>query len=214
MAKIRKKSAAPVYAVAITWAFWATVLPMYKLSHFLILAFFSFLIYKITGVFFRGKWVEVAEPEPVYASSGNRDVDELINQGRQSIRQMRELNKKIADKKITEQINRLEQLSNEIFAQVTKNPSKLPQIRKFMNYYLPTTVKLLTSYAELTAQSVRGKNITTTMQKVEGIMDTIVVAFEKQLDSLFGAEALDISTDITVLEGMLEREGLTDTKNF
>ena len=61
---------------------------------------------------------------------------------------------------------------------------------------------------------MRGKNITATMQKVEGIMDTIVTAFEKQLDSLFGAEALDISTDITVLEGMLEREGLANTNAF
>ena len=68
----------------------------------------------------------------------------------------------------------MEQLSNEIFVQVTKNPAKLPQIRKFMSYYLPTTIKLLASYAEMSAQSVRGKNITATMQKVEGIMDTIV----------------------------------------
>lgn len=214
MAKVRKKSAVPVYAVAVIWVFWASVLPMYKISHFVILAGLSFLVYKVTGIFFRGKWVEVADPEPVYASSGNREVDELILQGRQSIKQMRELNTQIKDKKISEQINRLEQLSGDIFAQVTKNPSKLPQIRKFMNYYLPTTVKLLSSYAELSSQSVRGTNITATMQKVEGIMDTIVVAFEKQLDGLFGAEALDISTDITVLEGMLEREGLTDTQTF
>lgn len=214
MARIRKKSAAPVYAVAITWGLWATVLPMYKISHFLILTMLSFLAYKVTGIFFRGKWVEVPDPEPVYVSSGNRDVDELIAQGRQSIRQMRELNKQIQDKKLSAQINRLEQLSDEIFAQVTKNPEKLSQIRKFMSYYLPTTVKLLTSYAELSSQSVRGKNITATMQKVESIMDTIVTAFEKQLDSLFGAEALDISTDITVLEGMLAREGLTDAKPF
>ena len=209
MARVRKKSAVPVYAVAFTWAFWASVFPMYKISHFVILTILSFLVYKTTSVFFRGKWVEVAEPEPVYESSGNREVDALVSEGRQSIKRMRELNAQIQDKKISQQINRLEQLSNEIFAQVTKNPAKLPQIRKFMSYYLPTTIKLLTSYAEMSAQSVRGKNITATMQKVEGIMDTIVTAFEKQLDSLFGAEALDISTDITVLETMMAREGLT-----
>ena len=214
MARVRKKSAVPVYAVAFTWAFWASVFPMYKISHFVILTILSFLVYKTTSVFFRGKWVEVAEPEPVYESSGNREVDALVSEGRQSIKRMRELNAQIQDKKISQQINRLEQLSNEIFAQITKNPSKLPQIRKFMSYYLPTTIKLLASYAEMSAQSVRGKNITATMQKVEGIMDTIVTAFEKQLDSLFGAEALDISTDITVLEGMLEREGLANTNGF
>lgn len=214
MARIRKKSAVPVYAVAFTWAFWASVLPMYKISHFIILTILSFLAYKTTSFIFRGKWVEVADPEPVYESSGSREVDALVLEGRQSIKRMRELNAQIQDKKISQQINRLEQLSNEIFVQVTKNPAKLPQIRKFMSYYLPTTIKLLTSYAEMSAQSVRGKNITATMQKVEGIMDTIVAAFEKQLDSLFGAEALDISTDITVLEGMLEREGLANTNAF
>lgn len=214
MARVRKKSVVPVYAVAVLWIFWASVLPMYKISHFVILLTLSFLTYKAMGFCFRGKWVEVEEPEPAYESSGNQDVDELILEGRQSIKQMRQLNAQIKDKKISAQINRLEQLSDEIFTQVTKNPSKLPQIRKFMRYYLPTTVKILTSYAEVSAQSVRGENITATMQKVEGIMDTIVVAFEKQLDSLFGAEALDISTDITVLEGMLEREGLTAEHPF
>ncbi len=211
MARVRKKSAVPVYAVAVTWLFWATVLPMYKISHFVILTILSFLAYKTTGFIFRGKWVEVADPEPVYESSGNREVDALVEQGRQSIKQMRQLNERIQDKKISAQINRLEQLSNEIFAQVMKDPKKLPQIRKFMSYYLPTTIKLLTSYADVSAQSVRGKNITATMQKVENIMDTIVAAFEKQLDSLFGAQALDISTDITVLETMLQREGLMET---
>ena len=82
-----------------------------------------------------------------------------------------------------------------------------------MSYYLPTTLKLLNTYAELAEQSVRGQNITATMTKIESMMDTIVVAFEKQLDSLFGAEALDISTDITVMENMLHREGLTSEQS-
>ena len=89
------------------------------------------------------------------------------------------------------------------------HPEKLPQIRKFMSYYLPTTLKLLRSYDELSRQGVSGQNITGTMEKVEGMMDTIVLAFEKQLDSLFGDQAMDISTDITVLDNMMAREGLT-----
>ena len=89
------------------------------------------------------------------------------------------------------------------------HPEKLPQIRKFMSYYLPTTLKLLRSYDELSRQGVSGQNITGTMEKVEGMMDTIVLAFEKQLDGLFGDQAMDISTDITVLDNMMAREGLT-----
>ena len=89
-------------------------------------------------------------------------------------------------------------------------PQKLPQIRKFMDYYLPTTLKLLNAYDRMGAQGVNGENIDNTMQRVESMMGTIVTAFEKQLDMLFGSEAMDISADITVLENMMKREGLSE----
>ena len=110
---------------------------------------------------------------------------------------------------MSQKISRLEEVSGKIFDYVKAHPEKLPQIRKFMSYYLPTTLKLLRSYDELSRQGVSGQNITGTMEKVEGMMATIVLAFEKQLDSLFGDQAMDISTDITVLDNMMAREGLT-----
>ena len=91
-----------------------------------------------------------------------------------------------------------------------RSPEKLPQIRRFMDYYLPTTLKLLNAYDRMSGTGVSGENIDATLARVEGMMRTIVSAFEKQLDSLYGTEALDISTDITVLETMMAREGLTD----
>lgn len=208
MARIRKKSAIPVYAVASIWLFWGLFLPMYRISHFVILVLISFAVYKMNSFVFRGKWVEVADPEPEPQLTGDEALDELILLGHQTMRQMRTLNKQIHDRKLTEQINRLEEITGKIFRYVEKNPAKLPQVRKFMNYYLPTTLKMLQSYAEMAGQGIKGENISATMKKVEEMMATIVSAFEKQLDSLFGAEALDISTDITVLENMLQREGL------
>ena len=101
-------------------------------------------------------------------------------------------------------------MSQKIFDEVKRDPGKLPQIRKFMDYYLPTTLKLLNAYDRMSGAGVSGENIDTTLAKVEGMMRTIVAAFEKQLDSLYGAEALDISTDITVLENMMAQEGLTE----
>ena len=79
-----------------------------------------------------------------------------------------------------------------------------------MDYYLPTTLKLLNAYDRMGAQGVSGENIDATMQRVESMMGTIVTAFEKQLDMLFGSEAMDISADITVLENMMKREGLSE----
>ena len=78
-----------------------------------------------------------------------------------------------------------------------------------MNYYLPTTLKLLSSYDKLEDTGITGTNISETMLSIERMMNTIVMAFEKQLDALYGADALDISSDITVLENMMAREGLT-----
>ncbi len=78
-----------------------------------------------------------------------------------------------------------------------------------MNYYLPTTVKLLTSYGMRERQSYQGENIIAARKNIEDILSTLVYAFEKQLDKLFAAEAIDISSDIQVLETMIAKDGLT-----
>ena len=93
---------------------------------------------------------------------------------------------------------------------VAKSPDKLPQIRRFLNYYLPTTLKLLNAYDRMDATGVEGTNIDGTKGRIEDIMSTICTAFDRQLDALYGQEAMDISTDIDVLEQMLAREGLGD----
>lgn len=140
----------------------------------------------------------------------NHELDKMIKDGNLAISEMKRLNTSIKDEKISADIDRLEDLSAKIFAQVKSDPSKLPQIRKFMDYYLPTTLKLLNAYDRMGAQGVSGENIDATMQRVESMMGTIVTAFEKQLDMLFGSEAMDISADITVLENMMKREGLSE----
>ena len=89
-----------------------------------------------------------------------------------------------------------------------KHPEKRPQIRRFLSYYLPTTLKILNAYDRMDETGVEGANIDGAKGKIEAIMGHIVQAFDKQLDALFGAEALDISTDIAVMEQMLAREGL------
>ena len=152
--------------------------------------------------------VEEVPEEP--KSTGNAELDKMIDDGRKAIAEMKRLDDNIADPTISAQIVRLQELSGKIFAQVEQNPEKLPQIRRFMNYYLPTTLKILNAYDRMGEQGVAGENITSTMHKVESMMATIITAFEKQLDNLFGAEAMDISTDMVVLENMMAREGLSD----
>ena len=123
--------------------------------------------------------------------------------------QIRDLNDRIADEHLSAQMDRMEQVAGRIFRLIEEDENKRAAAGTFLSYYLPTTLKLLRSYDELSRQGVSGQNITGTMEKVEGMMDTIVLAFEKQLDGLFGDQAMDISTDITVLDNMMVREGLT-----
>ena len=209
MKKIVHKSAAPIYAAAVVWVLYGLLFPLYNLIHFIIVVVASALVYFIARALCPDIVEEVKEEEKPQ-TTGNEELDKMIADGKLAISEMKRLNESIQDATISRQIDRLEEISGKIFAQVQAEPKKLPQIRKFMSYYLPTTLKLLNAYDRMSGQGVSGENIGGTMKRVENMMDTIVQAFEKQLDSLFGAEALDISTDITVLDNMMAREGLVD----
>ena len=207
--KIVHKSAAPLYAAAVVWVLYALLFPLHRLTHFIVVILASALVGGIAKLICKDVVEEVevpAEPE----TTGNAELDKMIDACDKAIAEMKRLDDNIADEKISAQIVRLGTLTEKILGQVKADPAKLPQIRKFMNYYVPTTLKLLNAYDRMGAQGVEGENISGTMAKVEQMMGTIVIAFEKQLDSLFGSEALDISTDITVLDDMMAREGLSD----
>ena len=210
MKQIVHKSAVPLYAAAVVWVLYALVFPLHKIIHFIIVIAASAVVYCIAAALCKDIVEEVPEEPEEPETTGNEALDKMIAEGKMAISEMRRLNDSIEDASISAKIDRLETISGKIFEQVQAEPKKLPQIRKFMNYYLPTTLKLLNAYDRMGEQGVSGENISGTMKRVENMMDTIVEAFEKQLDSLFGSEALDISTDITVLENMMAREGLVD----
>ncbi len=214
MAKITKKSVGPIYLIAALWLVWGLLLPLHKWWHFLLIIIASVAVFLIGKAIWPNKVIEVADPEPVKEpeTTGNPALDELIRERDMAISEMRRLNDAIEDPAISDQIDHLESTTKKIIDQVVANPEKLPQIRKFMNYYLPTTLKLLNAYDRADSAGISGANIDGTKGKVNSMMDTIVVAFDRQLDALFGAEALDISTDITVMEQMLAREGLGGTQ--
>lgn len=125
------------------------------------------------------------------------------------LREIRQVNDAIADKSMSAKIDRIENITARILDYQKKNPGRDSELRSFLDYYLPTTLKILHSYAELEAQGIRGENIQSAKEKIEGMMDQVVEGFEKQLDRLFHAETLDISSDIQVLEQMLKKDGLS-----
>lgn len=214
MAKITKKPVAPIYAVAVLWVVWGLLFPLYKPFHFVLAAIASVAVFCIGKVLWPNKTYTTPDPEPKKEekkepeTTGNPEIDALIKERDRAVSEMRRLNDSIEDPVISAQIDRLESTTKKIIAQVVQNPDKLPQIRRFLNYYLPTTLKLLNAYDRADSTGISGANVDGTKGKVSEMMDTIVTAFDKQLDALFGDEALDISTDITVMEQMLAREGI------
>ena len=218
MATNARKPVAPFYAVAAVWLACGLLVPFYQPLHYGLAAVVSVLVFFAVNAICKnggiigtaGNETPKAEEKPKEESTGNPELDRMLKDGRMAIAEMKRLDDNIADPGISADIVRLEQISEKIFEEVKRDPKKLSKIRRFMDYYLPTTLKLLNSYDRMSAAGISGENIDTTLTKVEGMMRTIVAAFEKQLDSLYGADALDISTDITVLETMMAREGLTE----
>lgn len=130
------------------------------------------------------------------------------------LRNLRVANDRIPDAKLSEQIDRLEQISALIFKEVEAHPEKRERIRTFFDYYLPTTQKLLDTYAEFDEMGVEGENLTNAKERIEQMMDAIVEGFEHQLDELYRADALDVVSDIKVMESMLSRDTASAAKDF
>ncbi|HCX62273.1 MAG TPA: hypothetical protein DHU59_07535 [Clostridiales bacterium] len=136
------------------------------------------------------------------------EIRKAINEGRQYVQKIRNANTEIPGEEISRKLDRLESVTGKIFDYVESHPEKFPEIKKFTEYFLPTTLKLLDAYREFDYHSVRGENISTAKKEIEDTMDTINLAFENLLDDLFQDAAMDISADISVLETMLAQEGL------
>lgn len=135
---------------------------------------------------------------------------EVLEKGSRFLAEIRRCNDRIPGWEISEKISRIEQLIQRIFQRTKTNPEVIPDLKKMMDYYLPMTVKLLNAYADMDAQPVQGETISASKREIEQTLDTLNVAFEKLLDSIFEDTAMDISSDISVLNTLLAQEGLTE----
>ena len=225
MAYVKKRSVLPVYFIGGTWLLWSLFAPLYRPAHYIMAALASFIAYNLGKMLFPDRGYEMqdtaqaapaAAPQPQPApkreekpkSTGNPEIDALLLERDRAVSEMRRLNDSIEDPQISAQITHLETTTGKIIDAVAASPSKLPKIRKFMNYYLPTTLKLLNAYDRMDAAGVSGTNIDGTKGKIEDMLDTVCAAFTRQLDDLYGQEAMDVSAEIKVMEQMLAQEGL------
>lgn len=148
------------------------------------------------------------EPEPEPESEPEPEAKEQTEED-EILREIRLINDLISDREMSAKIDRIEEITHKILQYQKTHPQRSDQLRTFLNYYLPTTLKILRAYARMDAQGVEGENITAAKQRIEGMMDQVVEGYEKQLDKLFHSDVMDITADVQVLENMLKKDGLS-----
>ena len=233
----KKKSSIPIYAVGLVWISYAIEGKLTSFGGVIGCAVLSLVAYFVLKLIFPDRMEEAekqpeqpkaaeaqpaqeAKPEPrkaepqASASTGNPELDAVLQQGQVSVQRIQELNDAIPDFKLSAQLKQLEILTQKIFDYVRQHPENLRQIRQFLNYYLPTTIKLLEQYVVLQNQGMRVGNIDEGMTKIENMLEKVIAAFQQQLDSLFENDVVDITAEIRVMEKMMASEGLAGGNDF
>ena len=226
MRRKRRRSAAPVYIFLGIWLLSSMVMDVSSLAGLLISIGISLLASVGAGFLInsrREKKEAELEAKAAAEEEANRkareaankpaspyspEVQEIIKDGRLAMKEMGRLYSSIESPEIRSKINELMSVSDKIVRDAIDDPSDVPQIRKFLDYYLPTTIKLLNAYDRMGQQEVSGQNISGSMERIEDMLDTTIDAYKKQLDALFANQAADIQMDIEIMNGMLAREGL------
>ncbi|OUP25144.1 5-bromo-4-chloroindolyl phosphate hydrolysis family protein [Gemmiger sp. An194] len=204
--EVRRKSVLPWYFAGFVWLVGALVLPIYQLWALAVVAVLS-----VAG-FFAARRIcpDVVSRKEVPFMTGQEDADQMLALIDQKRKELHQLNVRIEDEPLSAAMDRMEKACLGILNEVEQHPEKAAQVRRFANYYLQDAVKILTLYAELEEKGVQGENAAGVRAEVAQNAQTIATAFEHQLDSLFARDALDISTDLEVLNGMLKGQGLVD----
>ena len=141
-------------------------------------------------------------------------VEEFTNSYQEIIAQIKQLNDDIVNMEVSGKISQIEDITKKIFNVLDEKPEKKNILRTFLNYYLPTTLKLLDDYRRLESQGNKGETVKKAMNQINGILDTLVIAFEQQLDAMFEEDVLDISSEISALESMMAQDFAINSDPF
>lgn len=208
MRQVKRRSALPVYIAAAAFAIRALVLPLYTLWHFFTAALVTAAVWLAADRLIKPRVEYVPEPGPEPVSHG-AEADAILAQAAAARREMERLGASIADPAVGEKIDALAKLSDSIARDAVDDPSDAPQIKKFQEYFLPSTTSLLSAYQRMSARGVQGENSDRAKRDILQMLDTELAAFQKQLDSLYQNDVMDVDAEIKVMQSLLAREGLT-----
>ncbi len=208
MKKVHIKSAIPIYIAAAVWLLLGLIAPKFlmKLSGLLITAAISVAGYVVGTKLFPGR------DEEVPISSGDAAVDREIAVARERLENLRKANEAIPDPEISRNLDRMVASGQQIFKELNRDPRKIALVRRFMNYYLPTSEKLMEQYQVLMNANTKGENIQSAMGTIEKSLGVAANAFEKCADNLYKDDEMDIDAEIKVMQTMLTGDNLIKTE--
>ena len=211
MRRKKRASPAPIYTFALVWLGCTLFLPLLRLGAWLITAGLALGAAAAVGIMLKKKGSEYvpAEETAAEAEEPATPVEAVVADGRLAMKELGRLYSSIRDPEIRRRINAIMSVTDKIIRDAVDDPSDVPQIRKFLDYYMPTTLKLLNAYDRMDAMEIDGENISGSKQRITEMLDTTIEAYEKHLDSLFANQAMDIDAEIRAMEGILAREGLS-----
>lgn len=162
----------------------------------------------------RQKMEEQKKKERLYHNPEQAAVEDLLQEGRRYIGVIRQINLDLPEEDISKKLDALEDITSKIFDYVGQHPEKMPQIRKFMCYYLPTTMKLTEAYRDLEQNGLDTPEVRETKNEIQEALDNIHQAFQNLFNNLVQDDLLDVSSNISALEAMFAQEGLSGDQDF
>ena len=210
MRRKKRGSPAPIYTFALIWLGCTLFLPLLRLSAWLITAGLALGGAAAVAMMLKKNAEESAPPAEAAEEAPLTDpVEIVVADGQLAMKELGRLYNSIRDAEVRRRINAIMAVTDKIVRDAVDDPGDVPQIRKFLDYYMPTTLKLLNVYDRMAATEIDGENITGSKQRIIEMLDTSVAAYEKHLDSLFANQAMDIDAEIRAMESILAREGLS-----
>ena len=204
--KVKYKSALPIWAAAAVWIIGAVFFPMYSVTHYIVIAAFScaagFIVWRI-----KPYHEELRDAPVVKSNTGNAELDRVADGLTDAVRRLAPLENE-DDAELSVTVAEIRETITKITEDLQKDPSDLKPCRRLLTNYIPTVLKLADKYVFLSSQNTDSKIAGETMLSIKGAFASVKELLKKQLDALYENDALDISTDITVLETMLRRDGL------
>ena len=239
----KQRSVVPVYLVAVVWLVAGFGVRIHRPLQFAVTIAISAAVFLLARTIWRDRTIVInskdpapkqeakgqpakeSEPEQPKKPQGepkqtettqeteDPEIAALRQERDRAVGEMRRLNDSIEDPVLSQQIDHIEATTGKIFRYVMDHPDQKSQIRRFLNYYLPTTLKLLNAYDRLDEAGISGINIDGAKGRISDVVRAIVDGFDRQLDALYQGEVMDINAEIKVLQSLLTGDGLSDQKN-